>query len=283
MPSRVRWRTSTSSWPTCSRRSPRPREYSCRSTGERPRRAAGEPRLRAVSEPRGAQDLLRRLQGDRERSGRSCRRRPELRDHIKTYKRLSQLYAAVRQRYSPSLTASSPTWSTRPASSSRTALFRTGWVVFQRSLHSTSTRWSPYAGGGPGRRQGLQPLTRPAEGDGGGPGRCGGPAEASWTAASGSSQDLEQRKITGIAAMDELARWRPKRPRLSRGPRESGLSGVGFAVFWVLEQDDIAKAAGVRPMAAAKEIETLLAKFPNWRENADEKRQSTSSTSTSRS
>jgi type I restriction enzyme R subunit len=44
-------------------------------------------------------------------------------------------------------------------------------------------------------------------------------------------------------------------------------------VFWVLDQDQSVRAAGIDPLAIAKEVEAVLAKFPNWRENPDERRQ----------
>jgi type I restriction enzyme R subunit len=54
--------------------------------------------------------------------------------------------------------------------------------------------------------------------------------------------------------------------------RGSGLSDLGFAIYWVIIRDDGAKAASFDGMAASREIETVLAKFPSWRENPDEKR-----------
>ena len=53
----------------------------------------------------------------------------------------------------------------------------------------------------------------------------------------------------------------------------SGLSDVAFAIYWVLEQEEKVAAAGVDPLAAAQEIEAVLTKFPNWREDAGQKRQ----------
>ncbi len=84
---------------------------------------------------------------------------------------------------------------------------------------------------------------------------------------------LEERKITGLAAMDELAALAAEKAAAKEKASESGLTEVGFALYWVLEQDETVATAGIDPLAAAREIEIVLGKFPNWRENADEKRQ----------
>jgi type I restriction enzyme, R subunit len=49
--------------------------------------------------------------------------------------------------------------------------------------------------------------------------------------------------------------WRPC-------AKDSGLSNIGFAVFWTLSHESNADAAVLDAMTAAREIETVLAKFP---------------------
>lgn len=56
-------------------------------------------------------------------------------------------------------------------------------------------------------------------------------------------------------------------------PKETGLSAKGFGVFWALHDDKALKDGGTVPLDLAKEIEKLLARFPNARVNADEQRQ----------
>jgi type I restriction enzyme, R subunit len=51
-----------------------------------------------------------------------------------------------------------------------------------------------------------------------------------------------------------------------------GLSDVGFAVHWQLSRDETLNGAGLDTMVVAREVETLLGKFPNWVENPDEQR-----------
>lgn len=85
-------------------------------------------------------------------------------------------------------------------------------------------------------------------------------------------RELEERKLTGLAAMDELAALAAEKAEARRRARESGLSDLGFAVFWVMEQDEAVAATGLDLLATAQEIEAVLGKFPNWRENPEEKR-----------
>ena len=85
-------------------------------------------------------------------------------------------------------------------------------------------------------------------------------------------QNLEDRKITGIAAMVELEALAKEKAEAKQKAKESGLSDLGFAIYWVIRQDGGAKGAVFDGMAASREIETMLAKFPSWRENPDERR-----------
>jgi len=54
--------------------------------------------------------------------------------------------------------------------------------------------------------------------------------------------------------------------------KESGLADLGFAIYWVIAQDEGAKKVSFDGMAASRKIESVLDKFPSWRENADERR-----------
>jgi type I restriction enzyme R subunit len=85
-------------------------------------------------------------------------------------------------------------------------------------------------------------------------------------------KDLEDRKTTGIAAMEQLAQLAADKELALKAARESGLSPRAFAVYWSLREDPALKKAGVDPMALAREAESLLARFPNAAVNADEER-----------
>lgn len=84
--------------------------------------------------------------------------------------------------------------------------------------------------------------------------------------------DLEERKTTGLAAMDQLAALAAEKEATMKAARDSGLSARAFAVAWVLREDAAVKAAGIDPMTLAKDAEELLGRFPNASVNADEQR-----------
>jgi type I restriction enzyme, R subunit len=85
-------------------------------------------------------------------------------------------------------------------------------------------------------------------------------------------KDLENRKTTGLAAMDLLGALASEKETAARSAKESGLSPKAFAVFWVLRDLPALKAAHVAPMEVARDAEALLARFPNAGVNADEQR-----------
>jgi type I restriction enzyme R subunit len=54
---------------------------------------------------------------------------------------------------------------------------------------------------------------------------------------------------------------------------DTGLTPKAFAAFWALRDSKMLKSSGIDPIELAKEIEKLLARFPNAKVNADEQRQ----------
>jgi type I restriction enzyme, R subunit len=85
-------------------------------------------------------------------------------------------------------------------------------------------------------------------------------------------EDLEHRKTTALAAMDELAALAIEKDAAEKAARDSGLTAKGFGVFWALRKDMALASAGVDPMAIAREADALMARFPNAAVNADEQR-----------
>jgi len=85
-------------------------------------------------------------------------------------------------------------------------------------------------------------------------------------------KDLENRKTTGLAAMDVLARLAAEKETAMNEAKTSGLSNKAFAVFWTLHDDKALKDASVDAKELSKESETLLARFPNAAVNVDEER-----------
>jgi type I restriction enzyme R subunit len=85
-------------------------------------------------------------------------------------------------------------------------------------------------------------------------------------------KDMEERRTTGLAAMDQLAALAAEKEAAMQAAADSGLSGRAFNVYWTLRADADLKEASIDPMALAREAETQLDKFPNAAVNSDEKR-----------
>lgn len=195
----------------------------------------------------------------------------ELRDHITTYKRLSQLYAAVRNAYSESGSfLGDLEYKTRrliESSAEQEGLGRIAKVV----TFDVATLEQLKGDDGPDEGKVynlLRGLRKEMDDD---------PAKAVVLRALKERADqviknLEERKVTGMAAMDEIAALVVEKDEARKAAEKSGLTDVGFAVHWQLSRDEGLKTAGLDTIAVAREVETLLGKFPNWVENADEQR-----------
>jgi type I restriction enzyme R subunit len=85
-------------------------------------------------------------------------------------------------------------------------------------------------------------------------------------------KNLEERKATGLAAMDELAELAAEKGEMMRAAQESGLTDTGFAIFWTVRNDSALETSQIDPYLLAREVEALVTRFPNWAENSDEGR-----------
>jgi type I restriction enzyme R subunit len=195
----------------------------------------------------------------------------ELRDHISTYKQLSQLYAAVRNAYAEKVGFTADlAYKTRrliEGSAEQQGLGRlTKSVTFDvATLKSLRTQDGSDEGKVFNLVRGLQkeidddaaaaPVLQPLK-----------------DRAERILKDLEERKTTGLAAMDLLAALAAEKEAAIKAAQDSGLSARAFAVSWVLREDEAVKAAGIDEAVVAKEAELLLARFPNAAVNADEQR-----------
>lgn len=196
---------------------------------------------------------------------------PALRDHIATYKQLSQLYAAVRNAYAEKVGfVADLAYKTRrliEESAEQHGLGRLTKTVTFDVATLKSLRGEDGSDEGkvfnlvrglqheidedPAAAPVLQPLKDRAE-------RI--------------LKDLEERKTTGLAAMDQLAALAAEKETAMKAARDSGLSARAFAVAWVLREDAAVNAAGIDLMTLAKDAEELLGRFPNASVNADEQR-----------
>ena len=196
---------------------------------------------------------------------------PELRDHIETYKRLSQLYAAVRNAYAEKVGfVADLAYKTRrliETSATQEGLGRlTKSVTFDvKTLESLR--------GEPGSDEGkvfnlVRGLQKEIEDDP----NAAPVLQPLRDRAERIIKDLEERKTTGLAAMDLLAALAAERDAAMKAAKESGLSARAFAIGWTLRDNAALKTAGVEAMKLAQEAEDLLTRFPNAAANADEKR-----------
>jgi type I restriction enzyme R subunit len=196
---------------------------------------------------------------------------PALRDHIATYKQLSQLYAAVRNAYAEKVGfVADLAYKTRrliEESAEQHGLGRlTKTVTFDvATLKSLRGEDGSDEGKVFNLVRGLQheidedPAAAPV-------------LQLLKDRAERILKDLEERKTTGLAAMDQLAALAAEKETAMKAARDSGLSARAFAVAWVLRDDSAVKRASIDPMTLAKDAEELLGRFPNASVNADEQR-----------
>jgi type I restriction enzyme R subunit len=196
---------------------------------------------------------------------------PELRDHIETFKRLAQLYAAVRNAYSDKvgfvadLAYKTKRLIEEKAIQQGLGRFTKSVTFDVKTLESLRDEKGPDEGKIFNLVRGLQkeidddqttaPVLQPIK-----------------DRAERIIKDLENRKTTGLAAMDLLAALAAEKDAAMKMAQEAGLSARAFSVFWVLREEAALKTSGIEPMDVAKEAELLLDKFPNAAVNADEKR-----------
>ena len=196
---------------------------------------------------------------------------PALRDHLETWRRLAQLYAAVRNAY-------------RDRDSYAAALGRkTASLVQERTIQADLGRFTRTVdfdaatldalrcepGSDEAKVFNFVRGLRQAVAD--------APAMASvlrplQERADRVLADLETRRITGLAAMDLLSELVDEKAGAKAAAAESGLSPPAFGVYWALKDDAALRAAGVSARSLAQEAEALRTRFPNAADNADERR-----------
>lgn len=196
---------------------------------------------------------------------------PELRDHIATYKQLSQLYATVRNAYAEKIGfVADLAYKTRRLIEENAEQHGLGHLT-KSVTFDVATLQS--LRGQDGTDEGkVFNLVRGLQGE-----IDEGPETAPVLQplkdrADRILKDLEERKINGLAAMDLLAALAEEKEAAMRAARASGLSARAFAVAWLLRDDAAIKAAGVDADRLAREAESLLERFPNASVNADEQR-----------
>jgi type I restriction enzyme R subunit len=196
----------------------------------------------------------------------------ELVDHIATYKRLTQLYAAVRNAYADKVgfiaDFAHKTRQLVVQNAMQGGLGRlTKSITFDvKTLDALRSEKGPDEGKVFNLVRGLQkeiddnadtaPVLQPLK-----------------DRAERILKDLENRNTTGLAAMDLLAALAAERDAAAKAAKDTGLTPKAFAAYWALRDDAALKQTGIDPLELGKEIEKLLARFPNFLVNADEQRQ----------
>lgn len=195
----------------------------------------------------------------------------ELRDHITTYKRLSVLYAAVRAAYSEAagFTADLEHKTKRLIEESAT---QEGLGRFTKvATFDVPTLEALGRDDGPPEEKVynlLRGLRMEMEDN---------PAAAVALQSIREKADriienLEQRKVNGLAALDELKAIAEEKDRLREFAKESGLSDRAFGIYSALRTERSLNELKVDIQRVAVSIEVAVDQFPHWRQNPDERR-----------
>lgn len=197
---------------------------------------------------------------------------PELRDHILTFKRLAQLYAAVRNAYTDKIgfVADLAYKTKRLVEESAT---QSGLGTLTKSV-TFDLRTLEALRGEKGADEGkvlnlIRGLQREIDEDA----NAAPVLQPLKDRAERILKDMESRKTTGLAAMDLLAALAAEKELAAKAAKDTGLTPNAFGVYWALKDDEALKQGGVSSFDIAKEAERLLARFPNARVNSDEQRQ----------
>ncbi|HVT39847.1 MAG TPA: HsdR family type I site-specific deoxyribonuclease [Gemmatimonadaceae bacterium] len=196
---------------------------------------------------------------------------PELRDHVESFKRLAELYAAVRNAYGDrGGYLADLAYKTAQLVKENASQYRLGQVI---KTVTFDVKTLEGLRGEPGSDEGkVFNLIRGLQNE---------IDEAPDAApilltlkdrAERILKDLENRSTTGLAAMDLLAALAEEKDDAIRAAKDSGLSTRAFAVYWRLKDSDALRAAGVAALELAQEAEAQSLRFPNARVNADEQR-----------
>ena len=196
----------------------------------------------------------------------------ELRDYITTYKRLSQLYAAVRNAYAET-TGFIADLAYKTQRLVQESAAQVGLGRFSRAVtFDTEMLASLRSEDGPDEEK-VYNLVRGLRKEMEDNAATAVVLDSLRDRTERILRDLEERQITGLAALDELAVLAAEKEAARQAATDSGLSDAGFAVFWTLRNDGALENAGVDAMEVSREVEGLTIRFPNWAENPDEQRQ----------
>lgn len=195
----------------------------------------------------------------------------ELRDHIQTFKRLAQLYATVRNAYATQMGYNTDL-AYKTAALVRESAVNDGLGYLVKTVTFDLRTLEGMRGEG-GSDEGkifnlIRGLNREIDEN--------AELEPVLVTLRERSEriikDLEDRTTTGLAAMDRLAALAAERDEAVRAAKESGLSALAFGVYWKMKDEPVLTSANIDSKNLAVEAENLFKRFPNARENSDERR-----------
>lgn len=197
----------------------------------------------------------------------------ELRDHIATFKRLAKLYAAVRNAYSAQIGFTADL-SHKTRKLIEQSADHVGLEKFSRSVTFDAKTLEGLRRDGEGPDEGkvfnlVRGLVQEVE------------EHPERAAVLQSLKDRAERVLKNMtdgltsaqAAMAELDRLAREKEEAERAASGSSVSAQAFSVFWALRGDTALAAAGIDPMAVAREAQALIERYPNAPVNADERRE----------
>lgn len=195
----------------------------------------------------------------------------ELRDHIATYKRLSVLYAAVRNAYSDAggFTADLEHKTKRLIEEKAT---QEGLGRFTKvATFDVATLEALGKDDGPPEEKVynlLRGLRKEMEDNS----AASVVLQSIKERADRVIENLEERRVNGLAALDELRSIAEERDRMREFAEESGLSDRAFGIYTALSKESALGGLKVDVQGIATSIEVAVDQFPHWKQNADERR-----------
>ena len=189
----------------------------------------------------------------------------ELRDHIDAFRQLAELYAAVRNGYAHSVTyvadlASKTSRMVQESASQEGLGYLTKTVTFDMQ---TLRALQADKGSDEAKVFNLvRGLQHEVENDP----EMGAVLRPLKERAENILKGMEERTITGLAALAK------EKEAADKSRIDTGLSPRAFGVYWTLKDAPDLRSAGVNAMELAREAESLMARFTNAADNADEER-----------
>lgn len=197
---------------------------------------------------------------------------PDLRDHITDYKQLAVLYAAVRSLEASGKVSFVADLSYKTRRLIEESAMQHGLGRLTKSLTFDVKTLQSLRGDGGTDEGKVFNLVRGLQQEIDGDPNAAPMLQPLKDRAERILKDLQDRRSTGLAAMDQLAALAAEKDAAMQAASASGLSGSAFGVYWTLRADADLGEAKIDAMELAKDAEGQLARFPNAAVNSDEQR-----------